>query len=91
MPLENLYCGDDAFRRFALACETEWAKCACQSELLREVGGDLDLAIALHHHGTNIFHWLDSTIPALDGLTPRECLKFQAGQHRLKECLLRMQ
>ena len=91
MPLEDFFCGDDDFRRFALACESEWAKCACQSELLHEVGGDLDLAIALHfHHGANALGWLDQTVPALEGRTPRECLKFRAGRHRLKECLLRM-
>jgi hypothetical protein len=91
MPLEDFYAGDDVFHRFAMACAAEWGCCDQPDALLRETGGDLDLAMALHYHlGGQALGWLDQAVPALDDLTPRECLKTAAGRRRVRECLLRM-
>jgi hypothetical protein len=91
MPLEDFYAGDGAFHHFAVACASAWAGCTCREALLREAGGDLDLAMALHYHlGDRALDWLERAVPALDHLTPRQCLLTDAGQRRLKECLLRM-
>ena len=91
MSLEDYYAGDDAFRRFATACAPAWAGCTCRDALLREAGGDLDLAMALHYHlGDGAPGWLDREVPARGQLTPRQCLLTAAGRRRLKECLLRM-
>jgi hypothetical protein len=91
MPLEDFYAGDDGFHQFAVACESEWAKCLHQPRLLSAVEGDLDIAMACHYKlGENVFDWLDSAVLALDGLTPSQCLKSEKGTRRLKECLWRM-
>lgn len=91
MPLEDFYAGDEGFHRLALACEPEWAGCTCQERLLLAVGGDRDLAVVCHYQlGGRVFAWLDSAVPALEGLTPRQCLQSEAGRRRLKECLWRM-
>jgi hypothetical protein len=91
MPLEDYYSGDDGFHQFAITCESEWAKCPHQPRLLSAVQGDLDIAMACHYHlGEQVFHWLVSAVPALDGLTPSQCLKSQKHRRRLKECLWRM-
>lgn len=51
----------------------------------------MDIAMACHHHlGDRALEWLDSIVPALDGLSPRECLKTKKLRRRLKECLWRM-
>jgi len=91
MPLEDYYGGDDGFHELALACALEWPKCAWEVELLDAVGGDLDLAIVLHYHfGEKVFEALQAPVPALEGLTPAECLKSENGRRRLKEYLWRM-
>jgi hypothetical protein len=91
MPLEDYYAGDGAFHDFAVACASAWESSTCQAALLRETGGDLDLAMALHYRrGNGARDWIDLAIPALDHLTPRQCLLTDAGRRRLKECLLRM-
>jgi hypothetical protein len=91
MPLEDYYGGDVGFHELAEACALEWPKCACKVELLDAVGGDLDLAIVFHYHfGDKVFEGLNKQTPALEGLTPAECIKSEKGRRRLKECLWRM-
>jgi hypothetical protein len=89
--LEDFYTGDNEFHQFAVTCESEWAKCTDQDRLLSAVDGDLDLAITCHYHlGEGALEWLDSVVPALEGFTPRQCLKSEKLRRRLKECLWRM-
>ncbi|MSU77878.1 MAG: DUF2384 domain-containing protein [Gemmataceae bacterium] len=91
MPLEDYYAGDDGFHQFAIVCESEWRMCPNQAQLLSAVEGDLDIAMACHLHlGDQVFDWLVSAVPALDGLSPSQCLKSEKGRRRLKECLWRM-
>jgi hypothetical protein len=91
MPLEDYFHGDDGFHLFAVTCEHTWRKCPNQQRLLSAVVGNLDIAMACYHHlGDGAFEWLESAVPALDGLTPNECLKTEKLRNRLKECLWRM-
>ena len=39
----------------------------------------------------HFLNWIDSSIPALEGLTPMDCLSSLGLTNRLKVCLLRMQ
>ena len=91
MPLEDHYAGDEDFHRFATVCGAEWATCDCQAKLLENVGGDLDVAMAIHYHFLErAIGVLSEKIPALDGLTPNECMKSENGRRRLKEFLWRI-
>ena len=94
MPLENHYSGDKAFRAFA---STPDAKLDAQlngwcgkAELIELCGGDELLARAVFYVWyTHALDYMRNSIPALDGLSPVECLKTKSGMKRLKECLLR--
>ena len=91
MPLEDFYAGDEGFHRFAQSFEAEWRQCADQPRLLAAAGGDLDIAMVLHHHfGERVFDALANKVPALENITPAECLKTESGRRRLKEYLWRM-
>src|SRR5262245_825677 len=76
MPLEDFYAGDEGFHQFAVTCESASAKCLNPQRLLSAVCGNLDIATACYYHlGDGAFEWLESVVPALDGLTPSECMK----------------
>ena len=91
MGLEDYYSGDAAFHQYALAVEPEWAGCSLKEQLLAAVAGDKDLAVAIHYHfGARALEWFNEVGPALDGLTPNQCLQTDWGKKRLKESLIRM-
>lgn len=60
--------------------------------LLCQIVKEKELAKVIWHSvGENqSIKWLDTGVPALDDLTPRECLENQVLIKRLKECLFRM-
>lgn len=89
--LENYYPGDDAWHRFAILFVDEWATCQFQNELLSALDDDKEIAMVIY--GSVFEHalqWIDEPVPALNNLTPRECMKTEAGRKRLKTMLTRM-
>ena len=94
MPLEQYYGGDKAFARFASTPDADldaqldaWVD---KSTLIELCGGDELLARAVFHAAsTDAIEYMSTSIPALDGLSPVECLKTDWGEKRLRECLLR--
>jgi hypothetical protein len=63
-----------------------------KKELLEILEDDIILANVIYQViGENSINWINNKVPALDNLTPKECLKNLELKNRLKECLMRMQ
>ena len=94
MPLEKYYAVDkteESLAGLAHAYEKEWEECSFKEELIAAVDGDLGIAIVIFGHlGGHALKWLETEVPALDGLTPKECMKTEKVIKRLKVCLTRM-
>ncbi len=91
MPLEEHYLGDENWYNFVSLFKLEWQKCPFKTELVEKLNGMEDLAMVLYGTCLNSsLNWVENKIPALDGLTPIECLKNDSGIKRLKTCLNRM-
>ena len=88
--LENFFLGEDEWNDFVGYHTGVWDQCDFQQDLLLQVENKLDLAQVIYSHiGDYAITWMEEPVPALDGLTPVECL--QAGrEERLKSMLMRM-
>jgi hypothetical protein len=90
MGLEKYYLGDEAFARFSKVFAADWDEFPHKDALLKLVG-DIELARPIAHHlGSDFSEWLHSNVPALDDITPMQCLCSKSGIRRLKSCLMRM-
>lgn len=90
MGLEEHFFGDQAFTKFSEAFTLEWQAFPHKDELLKLVGS-IELARPIAFHcGSYFVEWLNKKIPALDHITPIECLSSESGIKRLKSCLMRM-
>jgi hypothetical protein len=91
--LEHYYAGDKDWREFVAVFSEEWKGCPFQEELLDAVGGAVDLAIVIYYQCGNEYEdcleFMESKVPALNGISPKECLKTDWGIKRLRECLMR--
>lgn len=89
--LENYYKGDDAWKAFVMNFEQNWLKCDYQEELVRDLGGQEDIAVVIFATVNDKCRtWIHQPIPALDGLSPQECVKSQMLLKRLRTMLMRM-
>ena len=89
MPIEDYYSGDLAFTNLASCYDIEWDKCQIKDQLI-EIIKDHDLAKLIYGSFLdNSIEWLDTNVPALEGLTPKQCLESNRGILRLRECLMR--
>jgi argonaute-like protein implicated in RNA metabolism and viral defense len=62
-----------------------------KKELLEILEDDIILANVIYQSlGKHSIKWINNKVPALDNLTPKECLKNIELKNRLKECLMRM-
>ena len=60
-------------------------------ELVSELENDIELANVIYEgFESESLKWINEKIPALDNLTPKECLINSNLKNRLKECLMRM-
>ena len=88
--LERFYPGDKGWKEFSDLFADSWQKCPCQEALLIAVE-EKDLAwVICAALGEDSITWLDQSVEALDGETPRECLQTKVGRERLKTVLMRM-
>lgn len=89
--LEDYYSGDEAWNAFVAALEQPGSESEIRNRVATLVGNQYDLAIAiLYHCSDDVFLWLNSSVPALDGLTPAECALDPELVKRLREMLMRM-
>lgn len=71
--------------------ESYWAESADQKLLMENLDNKPDIAkVIFAKLGDRGLDWIDRKIPALDNLSPKECLNTSDGIKRLKEGLLRM-
>jgi hypothetical protein len=90
--LEQYYKGDDSWNKYSSIFGEDWTDSNFQKELLVLVNNQIDLAKVIYYHNTEFsIKWLNSKVPALDDLTPLECLKDIELTKRLKVCLMRIQ
>ena len=89
--LEQFYSGDAAWKNLADLCRGRSASYDRTADLVRLLGGDEELADVVYFRlGGQAVERLDEKVPALSGLTVRECLANPATVRRLREMLLRM-
>ncbi|MFC4690935.1 hypothetical protein ACFO5T_10890 [Dokdonia genika] len=89
--LEQYYKGDDSWNKYSSIFGEDWTDSDFQKELLVLVNNQIDLAKVIYYHNTeNSINWLNSKVPALNYLTPLECLKDIELTKRLKVCLMRI-
>jgi hypothetical protein len=88
--LEKYYAGDEAWIDFSGTFEQFRNKPDVES-LARKMGGHLDLACIIYGLvGRGYLNWINTKIPALDNITPFECLNSENLLSRLREMLMRM-
>ncbi len=89
MGLEN-YFNNDNWVEYVKCFEDNWLKNKNQSRLLELCNNHKDIAMVVYFHFGNSESWLNNKVPALNYLTPKECLNEDNLIKRLKECLMRM-
>ncbi|MGB1269691.1 MAG: hypothetical protein ACPG45_08115 [Flavobacteriaceae bacterium] len=89
--LEQYYKGQKSWENFIEVFDYNWKNSEIQKTLLTKVDDRIDLAKVIDYIiGETSLSWLNNNIPALDNLTPLECLKSEKLINRLKVCLMRM-
>jgi len=89
--LENYHSSDAVWHRFAALFLDEWQTCQFKDELLSALDNDKEIAAVIYGSvWQNALQWIDNSVPALDNITPRECMKTEDGRKRLKTMLMRM-
>ncbi|PKV51538.1 uncharacterized protein DUF2384 [Aquimarina sp. MAR_2010_214] len=89
--LEKYFDGQKSWLDFLSNFNEEWKSSEFQKSLLNKLNNQIDIAKVIYFHiGENSLEWINKKIPALDNLTPLECLKTEKTTNRLKECLMRM-
>lgn len=89
--LELYYSGDkDWDEMVQMAKEDFWIDSDYQGKLLNTLKNHLDIAMVIYARlGNGSLNWVNQKIPALDNLTPLECLESSDLIKRLKEGLMR--
>lgn len=89
--LEQYYNGQKSWLEFSSNFNEEWKSSEFQKSLLNKLNNQIDIARVIYFHiGENSLEWINKKIPALNNLTPLECLKKEETTNRLKVCLMRM-
>ena len=88
-PIEQ-YFDQEGWNHLVELCAKEWTGDEFQSELLKQLNGELDIAQVLFvTHRSSSLNYLTHKVPALGNLTPLECMESESLKKRLKECLRR--
>lgn len=70
--------------------EQEWTQWPDRRRLVQQCHGDNDLALLLYRvAGPQVWSYLDSRPPFLDGASPGQCLQTREGRRRLHSGLLK--
>jgi len=85
------YFNEDNWIKFSSLFENKLDETSERLALLEILESDTRLAnVIFAVAGIESLTWINQKIPALDNLTPKECLVNDKLKHRLKECLMRM-
>lgn len=88
--LENYYPGDGPWKSFVGVWRDDWSACTFKEQLLYVLSGKEDLAIVIYGLcGNGSLRWVNENVPALDGITPLQCLLSIEFLKRLRTCLMR--
>lgn len=88
--IEQYYPGDEIWDEFVEVVSADWSRCGFQDDLVEKLDGRKRFAQAIYHlAGDRALYWINQPVPALDGLTPVECLANKKLRQRLKTLLLR--
>lgn len=92
MAIEHYYSGDKNWVDFVeIAKQSSTMPQKMQKSLFEILINNEDIAFVIYYKMLNSsVAWLSRKIPALDKLTPLECLENPELINRLKECLMRM-
>lgn len=89
--LEHYFKGQKNWLEFSESFDNLWTHSDLQETLLMKLNHQIELAKVIYYHtGEKSLDWINKKIPALDNLTPMECLKTEKTTDRLKVCLMRM-
>lgn len=89
--LESYYSGDAVWNNLLSLAATSWIDSDLQKELTASLNNHIDIAKVMYAIlGDESIRWIHRKIPALDNLTPKECLENPRLLLRLKEGLMRM-
>ena len=89
--LEKYYPGDRSWEVFVQASRSQLGGDAPPHDLVRPLGGDSSIAEVVYAMERQMaIAWIDKKIPALDGLSPRECANSETLNLRLRTMLMRM-
>ena len=80
---------DDNFNNLARTYDTDWESCTFKQDLLKSLNNHLDIAIVIY--GTLLdasMSWISTSVPALDDLSPIQCMNTPSGMKKLKQVLL---
>jgi hypothetical protein len=93
MTLEKFYSGDLIWEQNAsIAYKQYWVDSAMQKKLVEQVGGDLMLAAMIYAKTEEgCLRWLETKVPALQNIKPKQCLFDPKLMIRLRETLMRME
>ncbi|QVN23288.1 hypothetical protein [Burkholderia pyrrocinia] len=87
--LEQYYPGDTSWHRFVDVFGQSKSKQAVQ-DLAQSLNGDVELATVIYEVvGAGYGEWIHQKVPALDHLTPVECICDPALTKRLRTALMR--
>jgi hypothetical protein len=85
------YFSEENWLKFSSLFENTKNENLIKLELDRSLNNDTQLTnIIFAIVGVESLNWINQKIPALDNLTPKECLTNDKLKKRLKECLMRM-
>ena len=88
--LEQFFEGEQSWEEYSKLFGEHWTNSNLQRQLLQLCHERMDLAKVIDYHlGKQSLEWMKLKVPALDYLTPLECLNDEALTKRLKVCLMR--
>lgn len=86
--LEKYYPGDDPWKKFVEIHKNDEE---VPQKLVSNLNGHVDLAFVIFTKmGDQSLVWINTQLPALDGITPKNCLHQFSLIKRLKTMLMRM-
>ncbi|MBN3822063.1 hypothetical protein G3O00_00320 [Burkholderia sp. Ac-20384] len=87
--LEQYYPGDASWQRFVAVFSQSRSKQEVL-ELAQSLDGDVDLATVIYEVvGPGYNTWIRRKVPAMDDLTPIDCIRDPALMNRLRTTLMR--
>ena len=88
--LEQYFIGEEGWNNYSSISNEFWVESDFQIKITQLLENRIDIAkVVFFHMGEGSINWLNSKVPALDNLTPLECLEKKQLVKRLKTCLMR--